>query len=367
MTPRGRLLPALALAAWPALGGGVAAQEVPAPVTGGAVAPMSQVAAPQGPLPEVVAPDVPVLGYPGLDDVGPEAMPEPDPVQAAAPPVEPRSLAAMRADLAVLGRSLQSLRAELVASGPSGFTAAGGTAAIGRMDAMEADIARLTGQVEEMRRRVEASIAEASSRAEDIEFRLCEVDPACDLGALTTAQIDNPAAPVDPDMTPVSTPSMATDPKASAVEYAAFDRAAAAQAAQNHADAAQQFATFVAEHPASPLVPEAMFLRGEALAATGDRAGAAAAWLDAFTAAPGGARAPQALLNLATAMAEAGRADDACGFFADVPVRFPGTPAALEAATRAEALNCVDPAVAPATQPASGMDPEEAADLADGG
>lgn len=380
----GRLLIGLALATAPvaagsALAQGAAPPEVAVPPT---LAPAIPSTIPQpaaGPEVEEPADDMQAIEVgpetlPALPEVPIPELPSADPATGtgpAAPAADPRSLAVMRLDLAVLGRALQSLRAELVASGPSGFTAAGGTAAIGRMDQMEADIARLTGQVEEMRNRVEASIAEASNRAGDIEFRLCELDPGCDLGALTTAQLDAAAVggPADIAITPeaaAGTPPEAAPPGADPVENAAFDRAVAARAAQDQAGAAAQFAEFVAAHPASPLVPEAMFLRGEALAAVGDRAGAGRAWLDAFTAAPTGARAPQALLNLADAMAASARTDDACGFYAEVASRFPATPPALEAETRATALRCPDPAVAgPSVEGA--MDPEEAADLADGG
>src|SRR5690606_32382213 len=98
--------------------------------------------------------------------------------------VAPKTLAQMRADLTAIGRAAAALRAELAATGPAGYGAAGGPDAIARMDAMEAGIAHLTGEVEQLRRRVEAAVAEATNRAGDIEFRLCEIDPGCDLGAL---------------------------------------------------------------------------------------------------------------------------------------------------------------------------------------
>ena len=65
---------------------------------------------------------------------------------AATTAAQPRTLADLRADLTSLGAELKSLRAELNASGAAGFQAAGGDSAIDRMNAMEREIARLTGE-----------------------------------------------------------------------------------------------------------------------------------------------------------------------------------------------------------------------------
>lgn len=325
--------------------------------------------APTAPAQDVPA-EISAEGMPDASvlDIAP-ALPDPAalPDQPQAAPVDPASLAAMRADLASLGKALQSLRAELRASGPTGFAIAGGTGAIDRMDRMESEIARLTGEVEGMRNRVEAAIAEGSKRAGDIEFRLCEMDPACDLGALTTSQLDAAVTGAQPTVAgdpPGAASPPAAQPSANG-EGSALDRARQTAAAGDYAAAAQMFAAFAADHPTSPLIPEALYLQGEALAAAGDAKGAAGAWLQAFTANPTGHYAAQSLLGLSDTMAKTGKPEDACLFLNDISTRFPGTPAALEAVSRAEAQGCA--AVAP-TAPADGtaMDPEAAADLADG-
>ncbi|AXC49133.1 hypothetical protein DRW48_05060 [Paracoccus suum] len=360
------------------------APEAAAPVDAQIESPIPSGAAPQiespiGAAPEAVPEVAPQIapetgdipGEVNVDTMG-ENPALPDQAQATA--ADPASLAAMRADLAALGKALQSLRAELRASGPAGFAIAGGTGAIDRMDRMEVEIARLTGEVEAMRNRVEAAITEGSTRAGDIEFRLCEMEPGCDLGALTTSQLDAavdgaPDVPAPDLATPMPTPIPGTVPPdgtaAPSGEAADMDRARQAAAAGDHASAAQLFGAFATDHPGSPLAPEALYLQGEALAAAGDGPGAANAWLQAFTANPAGDHAAASLLGLADVMAKSGKTEDACLFLTDVPARFPGTPAALEAVSRAEAQGC--PAAVPAA-PADGaaMDPEAAADLADG-
>lgn len=97
------------------------------------------------------------------------------------------TLADLRGQLRALSGDLQSLRSELMASGAEGFQAAGGDDALTRMDAMEAKIAQLTGQAEQLQHRIDRIVRDGTMRINDIEFRLCEMDENCDLGALMTA------------------------------------------------------------------------------------------------------------------------------------------------------------------------------------
>lgn len=97
-----------------------------------------------------------------------------------------QTLADIRTELSQLSADLQSLRAQLVASGPAGFAAAGGDSAIDRMNAMEARLAQLTGQTEQLQNRIDRIVKDGTTRIGDIEFRLCELEEGCDLGSLTT-------------------------------------------------------------------------------------------------------------------------------------------------------------------------------------
>ena len=285
-----------------------------------------------------------------------------------ATPVPEKTLADMRADLSALGEALQALRSELLASGPAGYQSLGGTDAIQRMDAIEAEITRLTGAVEEARNRITNTLETASSRAEDLEFRLCDIDPSCDLGQLSTEQMQmaggsdvtlGTAAPGGEGQTTAQPAVPAT-----AAEKADFERATEALDRGDYKGAADLFAQFAARYPTAALTPEALYLSGEALAASGDSVAAGRAWLEAFSAAPEGARAPAALLGIAQVVAASGTKDDACGFFVEVMLRYPGTPEALDAMTRSESLGCTEgeaEATPPdADSPSSGEDAETA-------
>ncbi|WP_299361435.1 tetratricopeptide repeat protein [uncultured Paracoccus sp.] len=285
------------------------------------------------------------------------------------------TLADLRASLTVLAADLQSLRAELRAGGQSAYAAAGGESAIDRMNAMEAEIARLTAQAEGLRHRIERVVADGTTRLGDVEFRLCEMEEGCDLGALTTpplgSQGDGAGMPFAAPPVPGSAGTAsrgaeaAPDGAATAEEQAAFDRARAVFDAGDARAAAAQLADFAASHPGSPLTTEALWLQGAALEQAGQPRPAAAAWLQVFSADPNGGRAADALLGLGRLAAERGSTEQACTYLAEIQARFADSAQAAAAATEQQALSCPAPPAPDAAQ-----DPEDAADAAlvpDGG
>ncbi|KGJ20433.1 tetratricopeptide repeat protein [Paracoccus sanguinis] len=334
------------------------------------------------------------LAWPAATQTATPATPAP-----AAPAVaaEGRTLADLRADLKALAAELKSLRAELNASGAAGFQAAGGDSAIDRMNAMERDLARLTGEAERLRKRIDQVVRDGTNRIGDIEFRLCEMEEGCDLGALTTPTLGDQSAgtggvvggvvggtvaaagpatghPAGAD--PV-TPSAGVP--LTAAERRSFEAASAAMQQGDFPRAAELFAAFARTHADSPAAAEAQFLRGAALDSAGDAKGATAAWLSAFAAAPTGPRAADALLGLSR-VAAVGKAPSAgCVYLTELTTRFAGTPQADEAERRSTAANCAaamqgEPAAMPPEadvaadpDPEASADPEAAADLADGG
>ncbi|MFC0811175.1 tol-pal system protein [Paracoccus panacisoli] len=342
------------------------------------------------------------LAWPAAAQTAAPATPAP-----AAPAVaaEGRTLADLRADLKALAAELKALRAELNTSGAAGFQAAGGDSAIDRMNAMERDLARLTGEAERLRKRIDQVVRDGTNRIGDIEFRLCEMEDGCDLGALTTPTLGDQSAGTGGALGgvvggPVAAAGPATghpagaDPVTpsagvplTAAERRSFEAASAAMQQGDFPRAAELFAAFARTHADSPAAAEAQFLRGAALDSAGDAKGATAAWLSAFAAAPTGPRAADALLGLSR-VAAVGKAPSAgCVYLTELTTRFAGTPQADEAERRSSAANCAaamqgDPAAmppeadaGPATDPAAeagadpeaSADPEAAADLADGG
>lgn len=140
-----------------------------------------------------------------------------------------QSLADIRSELGQLSTDLQYLRSQLAASGQAGYAAAGGDSAIDRMNSMEARLAQLTGQTEQLQNRIDRIVKDGTTRMGDIEFRLCEMEEGCDLGSLTTPTLGDPGGTTSSPL-PSSDQrgELKTSPRAgaaTAAEQADFDRA----------------------------------------------------------------------------------------------------------------------------------------------
>lgn len=270
------------------------------------------------------------------------AQQSPAPPAGAATETNP-TLADLKAELTALRGQLQSLRGELVASGAAGFQAAGGDSAIDRMDAMESRLTRLTDRIEQLQNRINRIVEDGTRRIGDLEFRLCEMDETCDLGALTTPELgglaSGAAVPVQP-VAPVAPPARPGSGATTASEQADFDRANAALNSGDFASAADLFGAVAEKYAGGPLTAEALYLRGAALDSAGDPKGAASAWLEGFAAAPDGPRAGESLLGIARIIAAEGDATAACLYLAEIPARFPGSEPAAEAERRMTVLAC---------------------------
>ena len=249
-----------------------------------------------------------------------------------------QSLADIRQELTVLWGQVQQLRTELSTNGlPQGAGLGGGP--LERLDAIEAELQRLTSKTEELENRIVRITRDGTNRIGDLEFRLCELEEGCDIGALgdtpSLGGVDNAAA--IPEAAP---PPASSGPALAVGERAQFDQAQAALEGGNFQAAADGFANFAAAFPGGPLTPQAHYLRGEALESLGDMSNAARAYLEAFTASPEGQTAPDALFKLGSSLGALGQTQDACVTLAEVAVRFPNAEAALDAQSARANLGC---------------------------
>ncbi|WP_435259774.1 tol-pal system protein YbgF [Thioclava sp. FR2] len=257
-----------------------------------------------------------------------------------------QTLADIRAELVLLAGEFNALKAELVQSGGAGTGLAGGSA-LERMDTLEAELSRLTSKAEQIELRLNRVVTDGTNRIGDLEFRLCEVTPGCDIATLgTTPTLGGEAAigSTDPNAAPpvvVGTPSPAAGGAELAVgEQADFDRAKGVLGQGDFRTAADLFATFTQSYPGSPLTQEAHYLRGEALSQTGDTANAARAYLEAFSGQPDGTFAADSLLKLGEALGQLGQTPEACVTLTEVGARFPGSMAATQASVAMNGLAC---------------------------
>ncbi|MEJ6392457.1 tol-pal system protein YbgF [Gymnodinialimonas sp. 2305UL16-5] len=266
-----------------------------------------------------------------------------------------QTLADIRQELSVLFVEIQRLRGELNTTGGAAGTGAGG-GTLDRVNAIEAEVTRLTALTERLQINIDAIVRDGTNRIGDLEFRLCELEEDCDLSTLgdtpTLGGVDpvTSGTPAAPTATPLAAPTPGAAPATAGptsptpglavAEQGDFDRARAAFDEGNFSDAALFFQTFTETYPGSPLSAEAHFLRGEAEANEGRWSQAARAFLDSFTVQPDGERAPMALTALGVALAELGQSEEACLTLAEVSVRYPGDPSATAAETERTRLGC---------------------------
>lgn len=248
-----------------------------------------------------------------------------------------QTLADIRQELSVLYVDIQHLKRELSTTGAPLVGGTGG-AVLARVDAIEAQMQRLTAKTEQLEHRINRIVTDGSNRIGDLEFRLCELEPNCDIGQLgetTTLGGDAGAASVPVALTPET-----TSPELAVGEQADFDRATVALEDGRNEEAIAILEGLLDAYPGTPLTARAHLRRGDALGNMGEKTGAARAYLDAFSAAPEGSDAPEALFKLGRALGELGQTTEACVTLGEVGVRFPGADAVAEAEAERARFAC---------------------------
>lgn len=247
------------------------------------------------------------------------------------------TLADIRSQLTQLSRDLDGLKAELQPSGRPATPLAPGSA-LERLDALEAEMRRLTALSEELNFRIGRIANDGATRVDDLNFRLTELEGG-DIAALKPSEpLGGSGGPLAPMRPPVHDP----DPELAMGEQAAFNAAQNALQGGQAAAAVAQFDQFLADYPRSPLAPAAHLARGQALSQAGQGANAGRAYLEAFTLAetsdPGLAAA--ALLGLGQSLAELGQTREACLALEQLGARFPDSPAAPAADAALRDMTC---------------------------
>ncbi len=259
------------------------------------------------------------------------------PVRALAQ--DDQTLADIRQELTVLFVEIQRLKRELSTTGAPGVTV-GGTSVLDRVNAMEAELQRLTSQTEELEFRVDRIVRDGTNRIGDLEFRLLELEggDVSQLGETTTlGGGEMPQVPATGAALPTDTEG---ETELAVGEEADFKAAAAAAETGDYQQAVTLLNGFNEAYPGSPLAPRAALLRGLSLKELGDTREAARAFLESYTISPDGAVAPDAVLELGTALGKLGKTREACVTLGEVAVRFPASTAVASAQTEMLALGC---------------------------
>ncbi|MBV2358825.1 tetratricopeptide repeat protein [Thalassococcus sp. CAU 1522] len=243
----------------------------------------------------------------------------------------PGTLADIRQDLSVLYVEIQRLKQELNTTGSTGVQVGGSS--YDRLVAIEAELARITSKTEQLEFRINQVVQDGTNRVGDLEFRLCELEPNCDIGALgDTPQLGGvaPQTAANPALAPAPAPAPAAQAplptggaQLAVSEEADFRRAQEALANGDFRGAVDLFAAFRETYPLGPLESAALLGEGKALAGLGDTREAARRYLRAYADFPDSEPAPEALWRLGDALAALGSTAEACVTLQEVARRYP--------------------------------------------
>lgn len=248
-----------------------------------------------------------------------------------------QTLADVRQELTVLHVEIQRLKRELNTTGGATAPSGAGTL-LDRVNAIEAQVQRLTGKTEELEFRINQVVKDGTNRIGDLEFRLVDLEggDVTKLGETSTL-----GGGELPDVPVATLPALPSDGSQLAIgEQADYDAALSAFNTGDYALAADLFAGFIQTYTGGPMSGEAQFLLGEALARQGLVSEAARAYLNSFSGNPDGARAPEALLKLGAALGELGQVSEACVTLGEVLNRFPASSAVSAAQAARQVLGC---------------------------
>ncbi|MCP5087093.1 MAG: tol-pal system protein YbgF [Rhodobacteraceae bacterium] len=249
-----------------------------------------------------------------------------------------QTLADIRQELEYLYGEILTLRRDLSTTGENGLQGESTGPALQRIDALEQEVRRLTGAVEQKQYHIEQIIKDGTNRVGDLEFRLCELEENCDITTLDRT------APLGGMVVPKTTVNHTTNTVESgnqtASEQASFNQAFAAYEAGDFETAATLFESFALAFPGGPLTGEAYYWRGEALAGASDWSNAALSFLESFSGSPAGVKAPDALYRLGISLSQLGQNEEACLMLSEVPVRYPASEVVEQANAEYGSMGC---------------------------
>jgi len=193
-----------------------------------------------------------------------------------------------------------------------------------RIDALQAEIRTMRGEVELLQNQSEGGKAQSRSLYGDLEKRIAALETLGGVGAAMPAASAGTAVP----------------PPAGggAGEQASYDAAFSALKGADYPKAIAGFKGFVTSYPDSPLASNAQYWLGEAYYVTREYQNAITAFQKVTTTWPDSRKAPDALVKVGFTQSALGKNGDARVTLEDVVRRYPGTEAAQLASERLKKL-----------------------------
>ncbi len=246
------------------------------------------------------------------------------------------TLADIRQEMIFLNTEIQNLNREL--STTSGATSPTGSGTmLQRVDALELELRRITGVIEQLQFRIDRVVQDGTNRLGDLQFRIIELEG----GDVTNM----PEIPIlgggDIPTEGTGSSTTGTGVELAASEQDDFDRAVATVEGGDYSGGVIQLDQFLLIYPDGPLTGQAHYWRAEGLAGQGDWSNAARAFLESFSGTPNGVKAPKSLYRLGVSLAQLGQTQDACATLGEVDLRYPTAVEVSDARSEMTALSCL--------------------------
>jgi tol-pal system protein YbgF len=206
-----------------------------------------------------------------------------------------------------------------------------------QLDQMNAEIARLRGQLEVVSNENQQVQKRQRDFYLDLDSRMKRLEGGSTAGAAPAPENAGPAAGFSPQ-TPATTVARVPTREEQAREVKAYDAASNLFRRNDFASAVDAFRAFVKDYPSSPLAANAGYWIGISYANMRDYRAAMAAQQDVLTRYPQSPKAPDAMLAIAALQAEQGDSGSARNTLEDIIARFPTSEAAGKARTRLATL-----------------------------
>jgi tol-pal system protein YbgF len=192
-----------------------------------------------------------------------------------------------------------------------------------RIDALQADIRSLRGDVELLQNSSEGGKNQSRALYGDLEKRLAALETLGGVGGGAAPSAGAPAV---------------VGPALPGGEQASYDVAFNALKGADYPKAISGFGAFVSSYPSSPLASNAQYWLGEAYYVTRDYPNAITAFQKVTTGWPDSRKVPDALVKIGFTQAAQGKNGDARVTLEGVVQRFPGTEASTLASERLKRL-----------------------------
>ena len=232
-----------------------------------------------------------------------------------------QTLADVRQDLTILYIEMLKLKRELSTTGAASPQVITSGSSLARLEAIEIELQRLIAQTEELQYQVDRVVRDGTSRIEDLEFRLVELEGG-DVSNISETTTLGTLVELEGAIES-SIDKVTSEPELAVGEKADFDAASDALANGEYELATDLFQRFSNTYPDSPLNAKALLSRGIAFEELGELKSAARAFLNSYTDFPESAVAPEVMFRLGQTLVDLGQIDAGCQILSQVQIRFP--------------------------------------------